>query len=249
MGYQGRPGQKVDPEKIARIFVADDMEGVENFSSVLAGIAPELIQRVDQLCAPIWAELHISAPPATIVALADHISFALKRLEKGISLPFPLRTEVAHLYPRELFWAERLLTTFNADLPTPLPSEEAIPIALHLVNAAFNSENMNFTHRMTEILSQVLDMIDTAFEKQIDRESVAVARFITHLRYFFVRIHDDSQIEQDPNAALSLFEENYPDAHRAARHVAALLEMRLGKPVNSNEIAYLTLHIARLTQG
>lgn len=37
-----------------------------------------------------------------------------------------------------------------------------------------------------------------------------------------------------------------PAAHQLARRIAALLELRLGQPVSEDEIAYLTLHAARL---
>jgi beta-glucoside operon transcriptional antiterminator len=136
----------------------------------------------------------------------------------------------------------------NEQLDVSLPRDEAIPIALHLVNAAFNSDNLALTFRMTGVLSQVFDMVDAAYGTPLDRESVNVARFITHLRYFFVRVHSGAQLDEGTVSFLEAMRNGYPDAYRCARHVREILELRLGQPVTEDETAYLTLHIARLTQ-
>ncbi|MBK8459481.1 MAG: PRD domain-containing protein [Micropruina sp.] len=37
-----------------------------------------------------------------IIPLADHLSFAAKRMRQGLVMEYPLGAEVAHLYPDEL---------------------------------------------------------------------------------------------------------------------------------------------------
>lgn len=248
LGYQARPGQQVDVAKVLRTFVPEEGSSPESFAAMLATIAPEHVHLVDRVLAPVWAELRREPSSTTVLALADHLSFAIKRAQNGIVGAFPLRAELAHLYPRELSWAEGIITAVNAELGVELPQDEAVPIALHLVNAAFNSDNLALTHRMTNVLSQVLDMVEAAIDRPIDRDSLNVARFITHLRYFFVRMHSDKQLADDPLSFLDAVRSGYPDAHRCALHVRGVLEMRLGQPITEDETAYLALHIARLTQ-
>jgi len=248
LGYQARPGQRVDESKVVRTFVPDDGRSADSFAAMLATISPEYVQLIDRVLAPVWAELRREPSSTTVLALADHLSFAVRRVQKGVEGAFPLRAEVAHLYPRELHWAERIVEEVNDELGAALPPEEAVPLALHLVNAAFNSDNLALTYRMTGVLAQVLGMIEAVFEHPLDRDSVNVARFVTHLRYFFVRVHSDAQLRNDPVALLDAIRDSYPDAYRCARHVRDLLEMRLGSPVTEDETAYLALHIARLTE-
>jgi beta-glucoside operon transcriptional antiterminator len=248
LGYQARPGQAVDESKVVRTFVPDDGRSADSFGAMLATVSPEYVQLVDRVLAPVWAELRREPSSTTVLALADHLSFAVRRVRMGMEGIFPLRAEVAHLYPRELHWAERIVNEVNQELDATLPPEEAVPLALHLVNAAFNSDNLALTHRMTGVLAQVLGMIEAVFERPLDRDSVNVARFVTHLRYFFVRVHSDAQLRHDPVALLDAIRTSYPDAYRCARHVRDLLELRLGTPVTEDETAYLSLHIARLTE-
>lgn len=119
---------------------------------------------------------------------------------------------------------------------------------MHLVNAAFNSGNLAFTYRMTGLFSQVFDVIEGEYGEPLDRESVNVARFITHLRYFFVRMHAGEQVEDEQGALADAIRGAHTRAHGCAVKVRGLLEMRLEQPITDDETAYLTLHIARLTQ-
>lgn len=248
LGYQARPGGPVDPAKVARVFVPEDGRSADSFGLMLASIAPELVTLVDRVLAPVWAELRREPSSATVLALADHVGFAIKRLERGLEGVYPLRAELAHLYPRELRWGEQIVAAVNAELAIDLPDQEAIPIAMHLVNAAFNSGNLAFTYRMTGLFSQVFDVIEGEYGEPLDRESVNVARFITHLRYFFVRMHAGEQVEDEQGALADAIRGAHTRAHGCAVKVRGLLEMRLEQPITDDETAYLTLHIARLTQ-
>ncbi|HEU4667770.1 MAG TPA: PRD domain-containing protein [Arthrobacter sp.] len=50
---------------------------------------------------------------------------------------YPLRAEVAHLYPDELRMAQQIVDFVNVRLEDPLPGDEAVAVALHLIDAGF----------------------------------------------------------------------------------------------------------------
>ncbi len=249
LGFQAKPGDRVDAAKVVRTFVPDDGRNLDTVGRMLASIAPEHVALADEALAPVWAESGLSPSSSTVVALADHLSFAIKRVRQGIEIDYPLRAEIAHLYPRELAWGERIVAFVNPHLDAPLPHEEAVPIALHLVNAAFNTGNLAQTYQMTGVFSQIFDVIEGAYGRPLDRDSMNIARFITHLRYFFVRVHSDKQLDDRIQSFSGAIRDAYPDAARCARRVREILELRLGQPVTEDETAYLTMHIARLTQA
>ena len=76
-----------------------------------------------------------------------------------------------------------------------------------------------------------------------------VGRFSTHLRYRFVHVHQHEQLEREPETIVASIEQSYPDAFACARLMAALIELRLDATLTADEIAYLTLHVARVTDG
>lgn len=66
--------------------------------------------------------------------LADHIDFAIQRMQKHINLQLPLFYEVKHLYPQEAELARVALEIIQKDLGVKLPKEEQAAITLHFVN-------------------------------------------------------------------------------------------------------------------
>lgn len=174
-------------------------------------------------------------------------SFAVKRIRSGISFDYPMLVEVPHLYAAEYQTARRVLAQLNESLSTQLPAEEAVAITLHLVNASFATEDLSTAYQMTEILRQLFSVLESALGDRFDRSSVHVARFVTHLRYFFVRMHADSQFELDSPSMTSAIRADYPEAYDIALKLKAILELRLGKPIKGSELTYLTIHIARLS--
>lgn len=249
LGFQARTGQAVDMTKAVRTFVPDAGRNADNFAQLLASIPPEHIDLAALALDEVRADLDRELPSSTVVALADHLSFAIKRTRANIVVDYPLRAEVVHLYPHEVALAERIVARVNRELETPLHPDETMPIALHLVNASFNTGDLSATYQMTGVFSQIFEVIEGSLGHPLDRDSANAARFITHLRYFFVRAHDQQQLDDDLEPLAVSMEQTYPDAARCARRVAEILELRLGAPVTRSETTYLTMHVARLTSG
>ncbi len=246
LGFQAKPGQQVDPARIVKIFVPDEGRDPDNFGQLVAAIPPEHLQLADEALEIARSRMKVQLSSSTVVALADHLSFAIKRVLKGIQLEFPLHAEIAHLYPDELAIAERVVAYVNGRLTVPLPPEEAVPIALHLVNAGFATGDLSYTYQMTGVFHQLFDVLERAFDRDIDRQSVNAARFITHLRYFFVRAHTGRQLSDGATALATAIRTSYPREYVAATRLQAVLELRLGEPLTEDEVTYLTLHVARM---
>ena len=64
----------------------------------------------------------------------------------------------------------------------------------------------------------------------------------------FVRVHSAEQVDDARGLFADAIRTAHPRAHSCAIKVRGLLEMRLEQPITEDETAYLTLHIARLTQ-
>jgi beta-glucoside operon transcriptional antiterminator len=246
LGFQAKPGQQVDEAKVVRVFVPEDGRNADNFGALVAAIPPEHLALADQALDIARGGLRGPLNSTTVVALADHLSFAIKRLRQGLNIEYPLRAEVAHLYPDELRMAQQIVDFVNARLEEALPRDEAVAVALHLVNAGFASGDLSYTYQMTGVFAQLFEVLEQAYGRSFDRETVNAARFITHLRYFFVRAHTGRQLAEGATGLGSAIREAYPEAFGTALKLQAVLELRLGKPLTDDEVTYLTLHVARM---
>lgn len=84
------------------------------------------------------------------------------------------------------------------------------------------------------------------YGRVFDRETVNAARFVTHLRYFFVRVSTGRQSDERSGKLRDAIREVYPDAHVTAVKLQTVLELRLGVPQTDDEVTYLTLHVAHI---
>ncbi|WP_300079913.1 PRD domain-containing protein [Propioniciclava sp.] len=246
LGFQARPGQAVREDRVVRVFRAADGRDPDHLAELLAGIPPEYIQIVGAALADAGLERRAASTPTLVIALADHVAFAVRRIALGMHIDYPLAAEVAHLYADEYAQARELLAGVNARLDTPLPPGEAVALALHFVNAGFTTGDLSFTYTMTGVIQQMIDVIETSYGFTLDENSVSVGRFITHLRYLFVRIHAHRQLDEGRSTIGDAIRAVYPEALRCAERLAGIVELRLGAPLTEDEISYLTLHVARV---
>ena len=245
LGFQARPGQVVDPARIVRVFVPADGRDPDHPAHPLSGIPPEHILLVGLALTDVGLD-KLSQNSALIIALADHVSFALRRISEGLDLEYPLLAEVQNLYAEEYAEAKALLAAINSRSKIQLPESEAVGLALHLVNAGFATGDLSYTYTMTAVIQQMVAVIEQTFSLDLDPGSVSVGRFITHLRYLFVRIHQHKQLDQKHSTIGVAIREAYPHEVECALRLAALLELRLGSSLTEDEISYLVLHVARV---
>lgn len=246
VGFKAQQGQDVDASRVAKVFVAEDGRDPDHSAEMLANVPGFYIRLV--IDAMRAAELpEDSANKLTlVVAIADHISMAVRRQAEGISIAYPLMAEVRHLYAQDYRIARRLLKAINAGLKEPLAEEESVALTLHLVNAGFTSGDLSYTYQMTGLIQQMLDVIGQHYGCELSSEDVSVARFITHLRYLFVRIQKHKQLSEEHSAVGDAILHAYPEAAVCAQRLSSIIELRLDEPLTKDEEAYLTMHVARL---
>lgn len=129
-----------------------------------------------------------------------------------------------------------------------LPDVEAVPLALHFVNAQFGTD-LDATVRMTQVLGEMLAVIRAAFGVEIDEDSVGVARFVTHLRYLFLRERQGTMLGSPVDPITDAVRSARPREFACAQGLGALLHDRYGWSVTDEELLYLALHVSRLTSA
>lgn len=219
LGFQAKPGQRVDDAKIVRVFVPADGRDPDHIAELLSEIPPEIIRLVtDAMTATGLAE-QAESQPTLVMALADHITGAVQRAQRHVNIAYPLQAEVQSLYASEYAQASRLVNELNRHLNGVLPGSETVALALHLVNAGFANGDLSDTYKMTGVIQQMLTIIEQTYGVSLDQHSVNVGRFITHLRYLFVRIHQGKQLDKEPEPIIASIRQSYPKAMQCAQTI------------------------------
>lgn len=249
LGFGKKKGQRLDPEKVEQTFVPEGAGGPDQIGALLSELPPGILTLATELEQQARAEFGRDLPHSFVLPLADHLNFAVVRARDGMHIEYPLAIEVEQLYPREAAFGRRAVELTNERLGVRLPPEEATPIALHLVNAQFSGTDLSRTYRMTEIFAQIFDVISSYYGRPVDQTQLSVARFVTHLRYLFVRAEQGRRpAVADPTlpAIHDAVRTGYPEAYACADKVMLLLNMHLDTTLGEDEHTYLTIHIARL---
>ncbi|WP_087117497.1 PRD domain-containing protein [Corynebacterium urinipleomorphum] len=271
VGFGAHQGDEVDESKIAQIFVPADGRDPDHAGEMMAFVPYDTMRLVtDALTAAVTttgATAKLPEKLTLVTALADHVTQAQVRAERRETIQYPLEAEVASLYPDEHALGRELLREINNRLAAGgqstgdrggeqggerdgvdkrLPAEEATALALHLVNAGFATGDLSYTYQMTGVIQQMLDVIGAEWKVGLRQASISVARFITHVRYLFVRMARGEQLDHASDAVSAQIAQAFPQHDRLARKVARVAELRFDQTLTEDEIAYLTLHIARL---
>ncbi|APT92606.1 transcription antiterminator BglG [Corynebacterium phocae] len=246
VGFGMKQGQTIDPDKVVKVFVSMDGRDPDHAAEMLAAVPPVFVRLVVEAMVAAEFPAKLSERLTFVVAVADHISMAVRRHANGDHVAYPLRAEVEHLYGDDYRLAGQLLEEINQKMDIPLPQDEAVALTLHLVNAGFSTGDLSYTYKMTGLIQQIIDVVSSFYGEHLDSTTVSVARFITHLRYLFVRIAQHGQLTSEHSAVADAIMESYPQAAECAGILESLLELRLDASLTGDELAYLALHIARL---
>ena len=187
LAFGKRKGDMVNPAKVEQTFVPEQGISAERLSWSLSEIPADILAIATEIEGDARNDTEIELSNSFIIPFADHLHYAVIRARDGLRVDYPLAPEVNLLYPHEVIYGHRALNLVRERMGVELNTNEAIPLALHLVNAQFATADMSRAFRMTEVFAQVFEVIEVAYRRAIDPASMSAARFITHLRYLFVR--------------------------------------------------------------
>lgn len=258
LGFGRAPGAAVQADAVQEFFHPTAMQPPEQLARLIAELNPEIISLARELAENAEFMCDVTIPDSTVVAMADHIRFAIDRAAQGFSMPNPLRWEVSQFYPREFAFGHKALAHIKSRTQVSLPEDEAVSLALHVVNAQFaqstRQDSMARTAQLTTLLTKVFDVLEAALpDQKIDRDSMTAARFITHLRFLLQRlIGREGKAHEAEKGLISLSSkvaDEYPVSFSIAGKVIMMLQLELDTTCSDDEAVYLALHIARLMKS
>lgn len=250
LGFQATAGMPVDSSRIERTFVPGGPTTADRLAALIGEMPLADIELTERVVALARTALGPHVTEHVVVPMADHIGFALRRLAQGApEIEYPLRWEVHYLYPAEVAVARQALDLIEAERGIRLPDIEAVPLALHLVNAQFGAGDINATLQMTELLHRILAIISEEYGVEIDEGAVEVARFVTHLRYLFHRERVGKKLSATHAELQDVLRAARPREYTSAGRIGTLLAERFGWEISGDEILYLALHVSRLVDA
>ena len=153
-------------------------------------------------------------------------------------------------YAPEFAVGKEAVKLINERHEVNLDEDEAVAIALHLVNATMSGvkgENLHLVTEMTRATQAILTIITYHFQIELDEESYAYARFLTHLKYFVQRLASGEKVKSTGDETLFLMvKQRYPEAFECVEKIAGLIATKYRYDVSMDERLYMMIHIENL---
>lgn len=246
LGFGRRPGDQVDTAAVEQTFVPEDAAEETTVVDLLRHVPLDHVRLTEHLVSAAAERLRLTPSQPMFLALLDHLTFAIRRAEAGEEIDFPLHDAVVQLYPDEVALGREALAEVAARTGHRLQPEEASALAMHLVTAQLAAGSVSRTLAQTEVIGEVLDAVGAALGRGLDRSDVQTSRFVTHLRYLLARVNTGSRLDGPGASILTAVLESRPESGPPAAAAREVLERRLRTTLSVEELAYLTMHVARL---
>lgn len=247
IGFKCRPGQAVDESKIEKRFTLNDKKQLNRFQELVNHIPSEYILVAEQTISFAKRLHNIKLNESIHISLADHIHNAAENMKLGIVIPNSLLLNIKQYYPREYEIGKQSLQFIEDTIHVRLPEDECGFIAMHFVNAQYGNENLN-VKKIISIVKDVNTFILNELNITPDEDSLFYHRYMTHLNFFAQRVAGKLHYEEEQMLDMEPLVKHYEKEYLVSCHVAEFIKENYNFAPNNDEIIYLTIHLAHITQ-
>lgn len=244
IGFGKKNNDWIDLSCISKLFKSTDNQFLSKLSTSISKLNEKYYKLVEEIISFISSSLNCNVNDELYLLLAEHISFAEYRIEHHLIVPCPMQHEVKILYSEQYIVASQVVDMIERRLNKKFPESEIGLIALHILNAT----NPQYVLRNLEICDEIIKIIESHFQIQLDVNSIEYARLITHLKFLSNRILRNNCQFLDISKNI-YFNETFKTAIQCVDKIITYLDDSHHYHLNNDEISYLIIHISNCIGG
>ena len=213
------------------------------------GEAKDIIKSVSPLCLELANEVLDQAEEefgkvdrSILFTMADHLDFAVRRIQNGEQISNPLTDDIRIMFYKEYKVAGCIRDLLKEKLGIRIDEHEIGYIALH-VHAAIVDENVSQAMEIARTVRECICMVEEETGKSIDVMSLSYNRLMNHVRYMVARAIHGEKLKMSLNDYMSV---KFPGPYMAAEKICRKMEKSLKLPIPDIEIGYLAMHLERM---
>lgn len=213
------------------------------------GEAREIIKSVSPLCLELANEVLDQAEEefgkvdrSILFTMADHLDFAVRRIQNGEQISNPLTDDIRIMFYKEYKVAGCIRDLLKEKLGIRIDEHEVGYIALH-VHSAIVDENVSQAMEIARTVRECICMVEEETGKSIDVMSLSYNRLMNHVRYMVARAIHGEKLKMSLNDYMSV---KFPGPYMTAEKICRKMEKSLKLPIPDIEIGYLAMHLERM---
>ena len=250
IGFQKKVGQVIDESAVDKIYTPTEDRWLTLFDELINDISPKYFEIASQIIKVAEKKLNTKFNAYLLIAITDHIHFAVQRTRDKIVIRNELLWEIQHFYPTEYAVGQEALQMIDKLFGVQLADDEAGFIALKFVENRTSSQyRTDKGAQMTKLLSDIITIVQYQLQTHLDENSMSYQRFLVHLRFFVERITGSKKVntsEETDDVLYAHVFKKYPQAFNCTQKITQFVKSTLNKNISLNEQVYVTIHIQRI---
>lgn len=247
IGFNKKTNDTVDESQAEKIYYVQSSLQTK-FLDLFQGTQEEYFEAAEKILKHAQ-ELGMEVTTPAIMALTEHISFAIQRFKSGIQTANLMLEEIRSYYPQEFVigqWGVRYLQLhFNVDFG----EDEAGYIALHVINSLhrFDSKETVDTLRFVKYS---LSYVEEVYQVTLNHNQIDLGRFITHLKFLAQRIFLNQELVPADYADMYelLLAKNLKHQQFSMTFKKGI-QQNFGYELTTQELLYILLHLTKFIKN
>lgn len=247
LAFKKNVGDEFDQSKVDKIFVLSSKDAVNKFQELIGDINIDHIEIAEEIISYVKTKQGKKLNEIVYINLVDHIYTAIVRFKEGITVKNVLLWEIRRFYPEEFSVGLNALGMIEKRFSVCLPEDEAGFIALHLVNAEIEEEDMQDMYQITKFIQEIINIVKYKFNIVFDEDSIYYYRFVTHLKFFANRlISKNIYKDESDDDLLEMIKNKYRNSYDCVKDISQFILKKYNYVLSNEEKLYLTIHIERV---
>ena len=241
IGFGKKVSEYISPTKDCHIYSLQNGQEPQNTKALIRNMNPKYLEIANAILDK--AEKEFGAVDRSILfPMADHISFAVKRMQKGEEISNPLTQDIQVLFYKVYKIAMLAKELLEESDHIIIDEHEIGYIALH-VHSSICDEKVSNAMQIAAAVRECISMIEQDIGKNIDVQTISYNRLMNHIKYMAARALTNEELKLNMNDYIA---QQFPNSFRVATTVCNHLEHHLKVHLPDIEIGYLAMHIERV---
>lgn len=229
------------PTNVKKYLLQKSYQGRVESKKVVDYIDPiyfELTDEILKVAAKAFGHVNLDI----LVPLADHIFYAIKRMDEDILPSNPFFNDIRLLFPEEYEVALKAKEIIEHYVHISINEDEVSFITLHIHSAVSNNK-VGESMEAIRVVKESINKLERDLNIKIDEQSISYARLMNHIKFLIVRLNKHEVLQMNITA---FTKEKFPFAYENAVNMCNALSKVLHTELPDAEIGYLALHLERI---
>lgn len=241
IGFGKKVSERVETRPEDRVYSLKEYTERGDAKEIVQSVAPEFLEITNEVlneAEKIFGRIDRNV----LFPLADHIAFAVQRIQNHEQISNPLTEDIRVLFHMEYKAAEKIRPLLMTRMGIRIDDDEVGYVALH-IHSAIDDEKVSQAMQMARAVRECISLVEQTVGKSIDVASLSYNRLMNHIRYMVARAMSGEKLKVNMNDYMKI---KFPEAFQMAESVCRKVGHSLGCELEEVEIGYLAMHIERV---